>query len=73
MTQVKNMEVRLMGRYAMANLKKALAGLLLVGTLAFTGGCEIDIEGFDDFDDWIIEIVDGCDYCGDDIIIEFDD
>jgi hypothetical protein len=54
-------------------MKKLLASLLLVGGLAFTGGCEIDIDGFDDFDDWVIDIIDDCDYCGDDIVIEFDD
>ena len=62
-----------MVRNAMMNLRKGLAALLLVGGLAFTGGCEIDIEGLDDFEDWVIEIVDDCDYCGDDIIIEIDD
>jgi hypothetical protein len=57
----------------MNGIKKGLAGLILVGALLFVGGCEISIDGFDDFGDWLIEIVDDCDYCGDDIIIEFDD
>jgi hypothetical protein len=54
-------------------LKKCFAGLLLMGGLAFSGGCEINIDDMDEFDDWVVDIIDGCDYCGDDIVIEFDD
>ncbi len=49
-------------------IKKILAGLMIVGASGLISGCEINIEGLDELDDYVVEIIDGCDHCGYDVI-----
>jgi hypothetical protein len=46
-----------------SELKKCLAGLVLAGGLSLMGGCEVNIEGLDELEDYVIDIYTGCDYC----------
>jgi hypothetical protein len=57
------------------NLKKGLVAFVLLGSMAFMGGCTVSVDGLGDLGDWIVDVLDsyyGCPYCND-IIIEYDD